>query len=162
MSLYNMVHGTNRDAPLVLALLDREPGDFGRFRDAWVERSAEGGIRLVVYTRSGGGNRTHSDEDAEPGPRCGCSGCTMTHVVPTHPLYLEDRDDDRDPSYATIYFRVPDDAEATLEALGAPEGFVLASLAIDPPDMRARWAAALAALGRPALAALGRPEGGGT
>jgi len=37
MSLYNMVFGNSGQAPLVFALLGLHQGDFGRYRDSWIE-----------------------------------------------------------------------------------------------------------------------------
>lgn len=140
MSLYNMVFGEDPLLPLILQLLGNPK--VGRIRDAWVER-IETGLRLAVYTRNGGNNRNHYDDDIEPGPECSCVGCTMTYLVPTHPLYLKDQDDTYDNTYATIYYSMPTDVEQQLKDLGAPEDFVLEDFAVDAPDMEQRWKDAL-------------------
>lgn len=107
-----------------------------RFRDAWVEKSPDG-LVIAVYTRQGGGNR-----------ECYCEGDEGKHVpescyaacneaLQAHPLYLRDADDAFDSTYATFYFRVPDDFR---EMLG--------SAAVDPVDMSARWKAAIDRIGK--------------
>jgi hypothetical protein len=141
MGLYNMVFGTSRQAPLVLALLEQVPGDFGRFRDAWIEKAPDGVLRLVVYTRCGGGNR---DEYA------GTWG-----EIRQHPLYVMDQDDDFDCTYASAFFRFPDELPASLvaelpEELKAPGAFAakVREAAQEPVNMGERWQAAVEALGK--------------
>jgi len=150
VSLYNMVHGTHPIAPLVLALIDKHaPAKFGRLRDAWVERTEAGSIRLAVYTRNGGGNRECWDGGTIG---CECAGCCIEKLLPVHPLYLSDADDDFDCTYATIYFKVPPNAEAILRDLGAPDDFdfTLASFAVEPVDSSKRWNDAIAAMSKAA------------
>lgn len=88
--LYNMVFGQRREALLCCAVLNIQPQEFGRFRDAWVERVGDG-YRIAIYTRNGGNNRA---EHMPPG-------------LKEHSLYLEDRDDSFDSTYATVYFKLP-------------------------------------------------------
>lgn len=137
MGLYNMVFKTSAQAPLVLALLERAPSAFGRFRDAWIEKDEAGVVRLAVYTRNGGGNR----EDNMP-------------VFDGDPLYLFDRDDDFDNTYATIYFKVPAEMPAELreslpEELKAPGAWEAKLVEIAQPivDMSVRWKEAIASIG---------------
>lgn len=140
MSLYNMVMGTNRTAPLVLALLDLTPGDCGRFRDAWVEKNDAGQLRLAVYTRNGGGNREEYQGTFD--------------ALAEHPLWIRDEDDDFDCTYATIYFRAPEDALDRVKKLAIeqnvelPADWTLASVAQDAPNMAERWAAVIDAIGK--------------
>lgn len=90
MSLYNMLHGFNRDARVVLAMLGLDQADIGRFRDAWIE---PGGLTAVVMTRTGGGNRDgYRDANA---------------ALQSHPLYGSDADDDFDSTFAYFRFAVP-------------------------------------------------------
>jgi hypothetical protein len=135
MGLYNMVFKTSPQMPLVMALLERQPFDFGRFRDAWVEKddSQPTGLRLVVYTRNGGNNREECMPD-----------------FTGDPLYLSDKDDEYDSTYAAVYFRVPDPVPQSLLDECPPEfntrETLLAkvrSVALDPVDMRARWERAI-------------------
>lgn len=153
MSMYNLVHGQNPLASMVPFLLEQPESYFGRFRDAWVEGREDGSVVLAVYTRNGGGNREHYDDEKEAGPDCDCTGCIGSYRLPEHPLYIEDRDDDYDCTYATFYFRVPEGGEARVLAAakeaGAaiPEGWSLRDVAQVPPDMQAKWESAIAAIG---------------
>jgi hypothetical protein len=69
-------------------------------------------------------------------------------ALAAHPLYLRDADDDFDATYATFYFR-------------APEQFreLLAGAAVDPVNMSEVWQDAIARIGsepmRPAVRAMG-------
>lgn len=146
MSLYNMVFGTNPALSVALFLLQKEPGYFGRFRDAWVEKSQDGKFMVAVYTRNGGGNRQHYDDEEKAGPGCGCTGCIMAYRLPEDPLYLCDKDDEFDYTYATVYFKVPSDAETRLHEAGLPADKTLADLSIEPRDMDDEWNSAIATL----------------
>jgi hypothetical protein len=144
MGLYNTIFGVSHHAPMVLALLDVNPSFFGRFRDAWFEKvpGDDAAVRMVVYTRCGGGNREcHANE---------------WDAVRDHPLYLGDRDDDFDATYAVIAFAFPAELPELLVA-ALPEGqkeradFVahLRGLARDPVDTGERWKQAIAAFSKP-------------
>ena len=91
MSLYNMMFGTNPNSDQLLSLLGKTKGDFGRFRDVYVEDG-----HIVVHTRNGGGNR----EDYED----------VFDEMAMHPWFVRDADDDFDCTYANIYFKIPEDA----------------------------------------------------
>ena len=52
MSLYNMLFGVNSAAPVLLATLGLTESDVPRFRDCHLN-----GEQIVIYTRTGGGNR---------------------------------------------------------------------------------------------------------
>lgn len=116
MSMYAMMHGQNAAADWLLGMLDLTKEDVGRFRDAWVNKN-ENGYEIAVYTRNGGNNR----EDYMPD----FSG---------HPLFLRDQDDDFDNTYATIFFKAPEDTAALLEGL------------VENRDPDKAWAESLAAL----------------
>ena len=144
MSLYNMVFGRSASAPVVLALLERSQDDFGRYRDAWIEKNDAGELRLAVYTRNGGGNR----EDYQD----------VFDALSAHPLWLRDDDDDFDCTYATIYFRAPEDAVERVKKLAAdagvtmPADWSLSDIAQDAPNMAERWGAVIDAIGAPPAA----------
>ncbi len=137
MSFYTAVFGQNQAADAILATLGLTREDVGRFRDCFV---TEG--EIAVYTRNGGNNRECCCSD---GPACGaecrnpdtaqcaCTGCVITHRLPSHPLYVRDEDDDFDSTYATIYFRFPDEHADQLRLLEAREPF----------DPSARWLKAI-------------------
>lgn len=115
MGLYNMVFGQNSLAPILVAALGfKSYGELGRFRDAFI---SEG--KIAIYTRNGGGNRESYMPDFS-----------------NHPLYLYDKDDDFDCTYATIYFKFPPEYEEDLKKLDTGVKF--------DPDQR--WKDAIAAL----------------
>ena len=120
--MYNLVaadgHQYARGSILLAALGNPDPG---RFRDAWVEKNEDGEPVIAIYTRNGGGNR-ESYED-------------VIADLQDHPLYLRDADDDFDSTYATFYFRAPDELRDQLR-----------QVAVEPVDMSERWQAAIAAL----------------
>lgn len=100
MSLYNMMNGTNKFAPLALGVLANEvPGEsfdlyFPRIRDAWFERE-DGRYQIRVHTRAGGGNRDEYQDDLD--------------ALSVHPWWLRDEDCEHDSTYCDIVFCVPDE-----------------------------------------------------
>lgn len=110
MSMYSMIFGESEVADSLLGLLGLAKSDFYRYRDCYLADGPNGRKRIAVYTRGGGGNRECFCEngDAEHSDDC---------VVPkqesnrSHPLYDSDEDDEFDCTYATFYFRVPDESE---------------------------------------------------
>lgn len=103
MSMYNMLFGMNPDSDKLLSLLGKTAGDFGRFRNVYMEDGF-----IVVHTRNGGGNR----EDYED----------VFDEMSGHPWYSHDADDDFDCTYANIYFKVPEDDKAFVYLKGLNEG----------------------------------------
>lgn len=132
--LYNVVASDGHEferGSVLLAVLGNP--DVGRFRDAWVEKSDDGPV-VAIYTRNGGGNREcwcDKGDHATYGACTAIKGEALTH----HPLYLRDADDEFDRTYATYYFRVP---EQYREALAA--------VASEPINMSEHWLAVIAAL----------------
>ena len=107
--LYNVVLGDGneetRGALLGRTMLNIQRDDFGRFRDAWLEDDGTGNLRIAIYTRNGGGNRPDYED--------------VTNALRQHPLYLDDRDDTFDSTYATYYFRFPPSVPQHLIDAGA-------------------------------------------
>lgn len=147
MSMYDEIfQPSQKRAELLLGMLGfNSLGDVGRYRDSWVEKTENGDIRIAMYTRNGGGNRYHySNDDDGPaeGADCDCTGCIITHGLPHHELYLFDRDDEFDSTYATVYFRLPqkilddDDLMATF-----------AEVAREPVNMSDLWLEAIDQIG---------------
>lgn len=91
MSLYNMLFGQNPDADALLGVLGKTKEDFQRFRDIWLREDGY----IEVYTRCGGGNREYYQ--------------SMFDEMSTHPWYDRDEDDDFDCTYASIYFKIPNE-----------------------------------------------------
>ena len=67
---------------------------------------------------------------------CACAGCIIQHRLPKHPCYLRDEDDGFDSTYATVYFRFPEEFADDLRKLDSGMKF--------EPDKR--WKAAIEAL----------------
>lgn len=107
-----------------------------RFRDAWVEKGGDGPV-IAIYTRQGGGNR-QCYCDSEPGRAHVPGQCyaACNEALAAHPLYLRDADDDFDATYATFYFRVPEECREAL-----------AEAAVEPVNMSERWQAAIERIG---------------
>jgi len=92
MSMYNMLFGVNPDTDQLMEILGKTQGDFGRFRNVYMEDGY-----IIVHTRNGGGNR----EDYED----------VFDEMSEHPWYSHDEDDSFDCTYANIYFKVPENHE---------------------------------------------------
>ena len=109
MSLYNMLFGENPMSEQLKEILDLDGENkkwpTGRFRDIFL---SEDGTKIILYTRNGGGNRECWEEDTEDGERCDCPGCVISCILPNHPNYIKDYDDDFDSTYAYIEFSVPE------------------------------------------------------
>ncbi len=94
MSLYNMVHGVQPTAKVVLHLLDLDFRAIPRLRDAFiVERDSQ--LLLAVRTRTGGANRPAHIEQAK--------------MLADHPCYVSDEDDAFDNTFALYLFKPPQD-----------------------------------------------------
>ena len=130
--MYAMIFGENEASDAILATLGLTRGDVGRFRDVFITDG-----KIAVYTRNGGGNR-ECWEDSKEGTECHCPGCTICDILPRHPMYLSDADDDFDSTYATVYFRFPPEYAEELRRLDSGEKF-------DPSQ---RWLDAIEALKR--------------
>lgn len=133
MSLYNMLFGQNPAAPILKAALNldgQSPENFderfrelsdswgeidiyseagrnfiketqefgyfptGRFRDIYFENEEGKEPKIILYTRNGGGNREYYEYVFE--------------LLSSHPLYIQDYDDDFDSTYAYIEFKAPE------------------------------------------------------
>lgn len=115
MSFYNLIFGENPASDAILATLGLARADCGRFRDCFISNG-----EIAVYTRNGGGNRQCWEER---GDECTCPGCIITDRLPRHPCYLRDEDDAFDCTYATVYFRFPDEFSDDLKRLDSDETF---------------------------------------
>lgn len=101
MSLYNQLFGMNPLSGLFMAVVGLKPEDVPRFRDAYL---SDDGKRVMIYTRTGGGNR-----------ECYCDnphdeGCyAVANEGMTKNLnFVTDYDDDFDSTYATWEFKIPE------------------------------------------------------
>jgi len=117
MSLYRMLFGENHLSKFIIASLDVNKEYFGRYRDAFVTNG-----EIAVYTRNGGGHRRHNNEfTLSAGEHCNCPGCIIKYRLPKHPLYLRDMDDEFDSTYATVYFKLPEEHKDVLLAIDIGE-----------------------------------------
>lgn len=121
MSLYNMLFGVNARAPMFLACLNLSPSDIPRFRDCYVRDNA-----IVVYTRTGGGNREYYESEAscrENYPEYFQGESTEHPSGPwnadlrKHPNFVSDVDCDFDCTYAYFFFSFPDEFKEDLKAI---------------------------------------------
>lgn len=115
--LYTLLFGTHSAADRVLEILGLRKRDLARFRDVHVHAG-----EVAVYTRLGGGNRPdYADTWA---------------YIRASPHYLRDADDGFDSTYATAWFRFPEEHAAELAALEV----------VEPWDPDRRWKEKLAQL----------------
>lgn len=110
MSMYNLVHGFNQHASVLLLLVGLHPRQIPRFRDIWWD-----GTHIAIHTRTGGGNRDayeskesfelhYPDDEAADGP--------WNEDLRQHPGYVSDADDTYDSTYATFLFTPSEEARA--------------------------------------------------
>lgn len=98
MTFYSMLFGRNSQSDLLLAVIGFKEVDVERFRDAFAEQD---GKEIRVYTRTGGGNRSDYPQVD----------------LYRSPLFLRTEDDDFDSTYASFYFRVPEEFVADVAGL---------------------------------------------
>lgn len=97
--LYNMLFGENASQrDFLFSLLNKGPGDFGRYRDIYVTDT-----HIVVHTRNGGGNRDYYQD--------------VFDEMSGHSLYAYDEDDDFDCTYANYYFNHPAEYSEVLKEM---------------------------------------------
>lgn len=119
MSLYNALFGFNPHAPLLLSFLGITANDVPRFRDCFVDDG-----QIVVYTRTGGGNREYYENAASRAREYEDSEYSGPWNDDLRALagFVRDEDDDFDCTYASFYFEPsPDIAKLVgqLVAIGA-------------------------------------------
>jgi hypothetical protein len=116
MSMYGIISGggDKPTAELVLEAINSvAPISIPRYRDAYIEKNDDA-IELVIFTRTGGGNRECYCEEAG----CNHESCCYhgdNDKMAQHPLYLRDDDDNFDSTYAKFYFNVPDAYKERIE-----------------------------------------------
>lgn len=143
-----MLFGQAPWAPALLKILDLEPASVPRYRDAYLSEDKQ---RIIIYTRTGGGNRDYYDSEQS------CRDSypeyfTNPDEAPTgpwnsdlrgHPLFVSDYDDDFDSTYAYFEFNIPEEWKAELQALAQREPGSTAQ----PSE---KWQALFASLQQPA------------
>ena len=111
MSFYNMMHGFNPCVLFILPMLGKHPDEYPRFRDCFIgdESHPEYDNKIIVYTRTGGGNRDdYVDENK-----------ALTEM----PGYITDYDDDFDSTYASFVFEPPEQWKQDFEHFTQGEGY---------------------------------------
>jgi hypothetical protein len=117
VSLYNMLFGVQSTSGVALAMLGAREGDVPRFRDAYLTLSDGGDPRIVIHTRTGGGNRNYYESaeacrdnypeyfgnEGKEDP-AGPWNADLRKL----PGFLYDRDDDFDCTYADFHYSVPE------------------------------------------------------
>lgn len=107
MSFYNMVHGTNPLAGVLLRMMGVAPAQIPRFRDCYFD-----GEHIVIYTRTGGGNRDWYDEPNDDNPNG-----PWNSDLRALPGFVRDEDDDYDCTYASFFYKVPEQFTFLLDKL---------------------------------------------
>jgi hypothetical protein len=130
MSLYNMIAGTNPLAGGLLHALAIDPSSVARLRDCALVEYA-GDLAIRVLTRTGGNNRDDYEDSIA--------------ALQAHAMYIEDRDDDFDSTYAEFFFRVPDATKLELHAACAKAGKSINDL-VDSTSLHDKFEAAIAAI----------------
>lgn len=102
--LYNLMFGTEPLSRILLAMLGLTPGAVPRFRDCYLSDHPVHGPCIVVYTRTGGGNREEYEDDNQ----------RLTEVAG----YLGDKDDTFDNTYAKFAYRLPDEVRQLYDTYG--------------------------------------------
>lgn len=95
MSLYNQMCGNNPLFGIFARVLETagQLPPIPRFRDTYT-RESDGKPQIVIYTRTGGGNRNDYG--------------TENKAITNHPCYVEDHDDNFDGTFAHWVFSVPE------------------------------------------------------
>lgn len=111
MSFYNLVHGQNPMAPVLLAMLGLTIDDIPRYRDCWWD-----GQHVVIHTRTGGGNREFYDSRASHQKHFGDQpdhdyDGPFNSDLRSLATFVSEADDTYDPTYATFLFRLPTSME---------------------------------------------------
>jgi hypothetical protein len=104
MSLFNAVAQFNRIAPLLMQGMEWTPETFPRFRDCYPDISDRNDPKVIVLTRTGGGNREYYEKENE--------------AIREMAGFVSDKDDDFDSTFAHWSFRpVSENAKAMMEGL---------------------------------------------
>lgn len=107
MSLYNMLNGFKPSVFFMLPMLGKHPYEYPRFRDCFIgdEEHPEYDGKIIIYTRTGGGNRGTYEEENN----------TMREMAG----FITDYDDSFDSTFAMWVFDVPEKWAKDFEILMA-------------------------------------------
>lgn len=105
MSLYNMVNGVCQATFFILPMLGKHPDEYPRFRDCFIGDEDHDWTKekIIVYTRTGGGNRE--------------SYIMENQEIRDIPGFIADYDDSFDCTYAKWVFDVPEQWKPDFERL---------------------------------------------
>lgn len=107
MSLYNALFGYSPACIFALPILGHREDWFPRFRNAWMDKSADGTREIGIYTRVGSLNH----------------GCGFgEEKLYSEPGFLRFQDDDFDATYGTYVFKCPEKWEKDFDALLSGNG----------------------------------------
>lgn len=98
MSLYNALFGSNPSASALLKMAGLTEDDIPRYRDCYAEDG-----KIIVYTRTGGGNRECYNDTAQTCKEYGCYHVSNAELS-ARPNHLSNYDDDFDCTYAYFEF----------------------------------------------------------
>ncbi len=105
MSLYNLINGVKPACFFLLPMLGKHPDEYPRFRDCFIgdDERPEHANKIIVYTRTGGGNRDayQAENDA----------------LRAMPGFVTDYDDSFDCTFACWVFDVPDKWKGDFDAI---------------------------------------------
>ena len=108
--LYNALFGVNPFSKILLDMIKIDRMNVPRFRDCYI--SLDGPRKIIIYTRTGGGNRETYEEPNEhnqDGP--------FNSDLRESPYYERDEDDGFDSTYAYFWYRVPDEHRESVDLL---------------------------------------------
>lgn len=96
MSLYNMLNGVKPSTFFALPMLGHHPDEYPRFRDCFIgdDERPEYANHIIVYTRTGGGNRESYEAE--------------NNWIRSIPGFVADYDDSFDCTFACWVFQVPE------------------------------------------------------
>lgn len=98
--MYNLFKEESEVEDLLLGMLKLEKHNFARYRDCYLSPE---GDKIIVYTRTGGGNReAYGDE---------------IYDIRDLPTYITDYDDDFDETYMSFEFSIPAEFEVVCKNL---------------------------------------------
>lgn len=139
MSLYNIIYGEVAESDIFLEMIGLTRNAFYRYRDVYASVEDDVPV-IIVLTRAGGGNRYCIEDIGDNGyPADKCCDCGSNedpymcapkfyHLIKQHELYLVNRDDDFDYTYAEIVFKVPEEyadfITAYVEEKGKPKSLL--------------------------------------
>lgn len=119
MSMYNLLHGNNPLAGVLLWILGTTSDRVPRIRDVYPENG-----NIIIYTRTGGGNRPYYDsletaienDHVDPKDK-DISQRAWNSDLRALPGFIRDYDDDFDSTYAYFEFTPPEDWKQIIQDL---------------------------------------------